>query len=109
MKQHVQQKHEGKRRKQPFTCHICGQPCDSKAKLDIHIGMVHEKKKSVKCEICGKGFFNVAQLSKHQDSHDNARPHGCQKCSAAFKRKDHLKTHLKTIHSSIDMSCLEKE
>ena len=39
-----------------------------------------------------------------QDSHANIRPHECQICDAKFKRKNHLKNHLKTLHGSDDES-----
>ena len=61
---------------------------------------VHEKKNKnrFRCEICDKGFFNVAHLKRHLDVHENIRPHECRFCDAKFKRKEHLGTHLKTKH-----------
>ena len=40
----------------------------------------------------------------HRESHDGIRPHNCQICDAKFKRKNHLKTHLQTIHGYDDES-----
>ena len=44
----------------------------------------------------------------HQnEQHENVRPHSCNICDAKFKRKDHLGTHLKTIHGSVKENNVE--
>ena len=51
-----------------------------------------------------KKNFGMKDLKRHHDSHGNIRPHECHICDAKFKRKNHLETHLKTIHRTADTS-----
>jgi uncharacterized Zn-finger protein len=44
-------------------------------------------------------------LVAHEKTHDNAQ-YACEFCSIAFKRKDNLKRHIKSKHST--MSIIDK-
>ena len=60
--------------------------------------MVHEKKKYVQCDACGKGFYNSNHLKRHVDAvHKGLKPFECKICNKAFAVRQKLKEHFKTI------------
>ena len=44
----------------------------------------------------------IDALVAHEKTHDNAQ-YACEFCSIAFKRKDNLKRHVKSKHSTMSM------
>lgn len=56
------------------------------------------KEKQFLCNIgsCEKRFARVDELKRHQRTHSDYRPYGCDRCNKAFTRSDHLITHKRT-------------
>ena len=90
------------------SCKHCGKVWPSQAKLNKHISHVHKKtpcpqcgemvknlayhmrnhisndERPIKCEKCGKGFFEKHVLEEHSNVHTGAKPFKCKYCPAAF-------------------------
>ncbi|MCL4136028.1 UNVERIFIED_CONTAM: hypothetical protein GTU68_010883, partial [Idotea baltica] len=49
--------------------------------------------KSLTCHLCGATIKHIANFRRHMKQHLNPRRFPCPWCSAAFGRKDNLKTH----------------
>lgn len=65
---------------------------------------VHSGLKPLKCPICGKGFSESSNLSKHKRTHEvkgrfTCTVHGCDR---NFHRQDQLRRHMKTHQKDID-------
>ncbi|KAA0203462.1 hypothetical protein HAZT_HAZT005202 [Hyalella azteca] len=57
--------------------------------LRSHLVRMHETDGGLNCNVCGKNFPSQGQLEAHL-------------CSRAFVQKVHLKTHLRTMHQTLD-------
>ena len=63
---------------------ILKKPCKS----DTHVSSVHEGKKTLRCEMCGKTCFNMARLTEHIAAiHEGKKPFKCDICNAKFWEK----------------------
>ena len=52
------------------------------------------------CLACGQMFDKRSTLAKHRrEMHNIEKPHVCEQCGKAFRRKDHLRAHIET-HST---------
>ena len=64
---------------------------------------VHEQQKNFKCELCGKGFGEKAQLKKHKRVHSLIKEITyCPKCKENFKN---IKQHYEEMHSNLKYIC----
>ena len=90
------------------SCNHCGKVWPSQAKLAKHIDKVHKKsqcphcgdmvknlsfhlkqhvpndERPLKCDKCGKGFFQKHILEEHSNVHTGAKPFKCKYCPSAF-------------------------
>lgn len=59
---------------------------------------VHSGLKPLKCPICGKGFSESSNLSKHKRTHEVKGRFTCTAagCDRNFHRQDQLRRHMKT-------------
>lgn len=63
---------------------------------DTRRGMTSEQRQHV-CEICGDVFGRSEHIKRHLKTvHTNDRPFVCHVCEKAFSRKDNMKQHLNT-------------
>ena len=63
LKELIETVHEGER---PFSCNTSSKKYRSKSTLKQHVASVHEKKKTKICVYCGKGFFNLNNMKRHE-------------------------------------------
>ncbi len=59
---------------------------------------VHSGHKPLKCPVCGKGFSESSNLSKHKRTHEVKGRFTCTVpgCDRNFHRQDQLRRHMKT-------------
>lgn len=59
---------------------------------------VHTGVKPLRCPICGKGFSESSNLSKHKRTHEVKGRFNCtfKGCDRNFHRQDQLRRHMKT-------------
>ena len=66
----------------PFPCEHCGQLCESKQDLSVHIRSRHQLKDGI-CDICGKEFKKAKSLENHINSVHSTQK--CEICGKSFK------------------------
>jgi len=94
-------------------CDQCGKGFKTAIQLGEHIRFVHEKRFSLKCPTCQKGFSDSLALRKHQLAKHPEDPATIKLieeeglnlwrcpvigCSTTFLKESNLKGHLKNIH-----------
>ncbi|XP_041849415.1 zinc finger protein 2-like [Melanotaenia boesemani] len=62
-------------------------------------------KKSVKCDICGKGFKKACQMKRHRYVHTGVSPYVCQMCGKSYSQSSHLIAHMRTHTGEKPYSC----
>ena len=81
-----------------FECHICKNVYKSKQGLDGHIAYIHEKRKGMTCEYCGKNFRTHSSLKMHIASHTGQKNFVCHLCNHNFVYKKSLDRHIRVEH-----------
>ncbi|XP_032420324.1 zinc finger protein 431-like isoform X3 [Xiphophorus hellerii] len=84
-------------KKRSFKCDICGRCYTRQYKLKNHY-KTHTGERRFSCEICGKSFSRSNILKCHKTTHTGERPFSCQLCGKRFSRRCNLKYH-KRIHT----------
>eukprot|EP00092_Neocalanus_flemingeri_P043559 GFUD01048033.1.p1 GENE.GFUD01048033.1~~GFUD01048033.1.p1 ORF type:complete len:291 (-),score=40.17 GFUD01048033.1:140-982(-) len=93
------------------ACDVCGKSYKSKGCLIAHKLTKHSSPhsplelNSQECPICKK-TLPKGYLGKHINLHLPDRMFPCNQCKASFKRKDHLKIHMKK-HTSHDLGVVK--
>lgn len=54
----------------------------------------------VACPICNLNFINKEEFDQHNVEIHGKRQYLCNLCTACFRRQDHLKRHLYSVHSN---------
>ena len=90
---HIKYHHECK-----HVCEICGEVFRSAGQVEDHVKVMHTKELQFRCEQCFKTCPSRISLARHMKSHDESRPHHCEKCHKVFKFKCDLVNHDKRVH-----------
>ncbi len=101
---HVKKEHEGIVEK--WECDKCNFVCHNRTALRKHKNLVHERKSSLCCEICGKEFGLPAFLKKHMRSHQDPTLF-CRHCGKGLKSKQTLVAHERSHTRENPFSCNE--
>ncbi|XP_040915130.1 zinc finger and BTB domain-containing protein 6-like [Toxotes jaculatrix] len=80
-----------------YLCLVCGKGFSQKSNLSRHI-QVHTGVKPFRCPLCHKMFSQKAPLQDHLNLHTGDKPHRCNYCAAHFAQKTGLRRHLKDVH-----------
>ena len=109
-------------------CQLCGRHFKSYDRLRLHVTNVHQvgvhsflgncyssasqsspmwPKPVCQCKFCGGHFSTYAILQRHiSNVHEiGVRWHACSQCEARFKRREHLRLHLKTHRPGVHRIC----
>ena len=78
------------------TCQTCDKTFSKNAALRKHIIEVHEKLRSLSCDLCYFKTFNNYKLNRHKKTHENVTE-TCLICNAEVKSVYH---HYRNSHSS---------
>ena len=65
-----------------------------------HMFFVSEFPTVYYCTYCPKMFITRCDWDRHLKVHTGERPFKCSVCEKAFKRKDHLTSHVAHMHQS---------
>lgn len=88
----------------PFMCDLCDKRLVNKYSLKHHIASVHEKTKTISCNICQKLFASRSNLRSHLISHTTENV-ACPICNAVFKNRISLQSHKKLHNNSKNFAC----
>ncbi|KAF9420743.1 hypothetical protein HW555_003091 [Spodoptera exigua] len=79
-----------------YICSICNAIMNKRNNFILHMRR-HEKKYSIRCTECSRGFYRQSDLKTHMRQHTGETPFSCNYCNRLFSRQDVLKRHIK-IH-----------
>ena len=66
-----------------------------------------KKKKSPKCKLCGKLFFDTSTLRKHlKFVHERLKDYACDICNKSYIKKQTLSHHIETVHEGKKYECM---
>lgn len=82
-----------------FNCPACLFNAIDENSLKEHISEVHTKKFPFLCSECKITFKTKNSLARHLLIHASERPYRCQRCNYSCQQKQHLKIHVKAVHS----------
>ncbi|GAB0092598.1 hypothetical protein DMENIID0001_076050 [Sergentomyia squamirostris] len=94
----------------PYECEQCSKRYFEKGALLKHFRAAHLgmkppkpefKKIAYTCGECGKPFGDKRSHRMHVASHSEVRPYPCSICGKAFKRRDALNSHYRTLHNEM--------
>ena len=91
-------------------CNKCTSHFDKKSIFDLHLSLVHGEKSETKCEpITCEEMFQEPNCEKVASDLVVDKCIKCEVCSALFKTKRNLKTHVASVHKrkkAFQMQCL---
>jgi len=95
----VEVENQGKRR---FACEVnkaCKKSYSTQANLEKHVRERHAATNlKHSCNICGKPFYRVQQLTAHQKTHASKPLIRCEFCDAEMRSKYYLTIHIDSHH-----------
>lgn len=62
-----------------FKCDSCGRGFHQKANMERH-RLIHRASRAFECEVCHKSFTQLQVLKAHQVTHSKKKPFQCQLC-----------------------------
>lgn len=91
-----------------FTCLVCAKKFRRSNNLKLHMAAAHPLDANgdvqsapppKQCEICHKLFSHNGNFKTHMKIHGGVRAFPCTVCDKAFVLAQHLKSHMKLVHS----------
>ena len=102
LKAHINGVHENIR---SFICSSCGHMSRTKHTLAIHM-VVHQAERPMStCPECSKEILTASLKSHIREIHMLAKTVKCEKYEKTFKKKDHLRLHLRNVHENKLVPC----
>uniref|UniRef100_A0A3P9CJ77 C2H2-type domain-containing protein n=1 Tax=Maylandia zebra TaxID=106582 RepID=A0A3P9CJ77_9CICH len=70
-----------------------------------HMWHSETRERRYKCPICGKRFYQIGHLKKHQFSHMDEKPFTCQECGKNYTSAESFKAHQMSHRGERPFSC----
>lgn len=67
--------------------------------------ILHAETYNSYCEHCDMNFEDLIQFERHNTEVHSLKLLTCQVCTATFRRQDHLKRHMRSLHSDQKYCC----
>lgn len=84
----------------PYGCHLCKRQFSCQSTLNYHMN-THINEKSCICNLCGKSYSNIVQLTNHKEFvHHIDGNYWCKVCGRSFLSIMFLKKHLRIAHDT---------
>ncbi|XP_029317340.1 zinc finger protein 408-like isoform X2 [Cottoperca gobio] len=77
-------------------------PCVSDAGLSWHPEI---RERRYRCSSCGKKFYQIGHLKKHQFSHTEEKPFSCQECGKNYTSAESFRAHQMSHRGERPFSC----
>lgn len=81
-----------------FVCNVCGKTYGSQLELRTHIRQTHNRPKNFLCAQCDYATDTRTKLERHMDCHTDEKPFSCHICNLKVKSDYQLKDHLSKVH-----------
>ncbi|KAK5851916.1 hypothetical protein PBY51_023429 [Eleginops maclovinus] len=91
-----------------YWCLVCGKGFSQRSNLTRHTH-VHTGFKPFRCPLCHETFSQRATLQDHLNLHTGDKPHKCRYCAVHFAQKLGLRRHLKDIHGKSSLQNMLEE
>ncbi|XP_039858214.1 zinc finger protein 112-like isoform X12 [Simochromis diagramma] len=85
-------------------CEICGKGFRQLSHLKTHM-RIHKGENPYSCSLCGKKFSCILFFKTHMRSHTGEKPYRCSTCEKGFRQLIHLKTHMRIHTGEKPYSC----
>ena len=86
-------------RKKSLECNICNANFTNSANLKRHVSSVHEGIKSFQCNTCRKSFTSKHSLCSHITAvHEGKKPFKCDICDYSCSQRADLNKHVASVH-----------
>ncbi|XP_014878300.1 gastrula zinc finger protein XlCGF49.1-like, partial [Poecilia latipinna] len=91
-------------KKKSYKCDICGRCYTQQCKLKKHY-RTHTGEGLFSCQTCGKSFCRINDLNVHKKIHTDQRPFSCKSCGKNFSRISNLNIHNRIHTGERPFSC----
>ncbi|XP_032420441.1 zinc finger protein 771-like [Xiphophorus hellerii] len=91
-------------KKRSFKCDICGR-CYPKQSHFLNHYRTHTGERPFSCQSCGESFSRISVLNRHKKTHTGERPFSCHSCGRRFTRSSTLNDHKKIHTGERPFSC----
>ena len=88
-------------------CDKCNKGFSNKNSLKCHIKSIHQGKKTFGCKYCDKKFYSNTNARRHTQNVHFGQYSNSSFCHVCNKSVNHMKLHLKTVHSDEIFECLQ--
>ncbi|XP_073319914.1 zinc finger protein 408 [Pagrus major] len=78
---------------------------DAEAAAAAHTWSPEVRERRYRCSSCGKKFFQIGHLKKHQFSHTEEKPFSCQECGKNYTSAESFRAHQMNHRGERPFSC----
>ncbi|XP_029354045.1 zinc finger protein 37-like isoform X2 [Echeneis naucrates] len=79
--------------------------CDGETVVETPTWGPEVRERRYRCSICGKRFYQLGHLKKHQFSHSKEKPFNCQECGKNYTSAESFRAHQMSHRGERPFSC----